>query len=121
MLYFIAAEVVKQSEPQSKLCVLLFGRRDLVNNCEKGHFLFFRGLSKSPCGILLIPYPRNKFMLSYLSYGYQCTYDIGFPKQKLSLEKDITSGHNYWDASSKVFTVLAVCTCKNILRLLYIT
>ena len=41
MLYFIAAEVVKQSEPQSKLCVLLFGRRDLVNNCEKGHFLFF--------------------------------------------------------------------------------
>ena len=47
MLHFIAAEVVKESKPLSKLCVLLFRSRDLVNNCEKGHFLFFEVFQSS--------------------------------------------------------------------------
>ena len=66
MLYFIAAEVVKQSKSESRLYALLFGRRDSVNNCEKGHFLFLRGFSNSPGGILLVPYHRNKYLLVHV-------------------------------------------------------
>ena len=83
MLYFIAAKVVKQSEPYSKLCAFLFGRRDLVNNCEKAIFFFF-----------------EVFQIRQVVFCWCQVYRMSKPK--LSLEQNIMSGHNYWDTSSKV-------------------
>ena len=86
MLYFIAAEVVKQSKSESRLYALLFGRRDLVNNCEKGHFLFLQGFLNLPGGILLVLYHRIQYFsdschfILVMDIKAHKTHDLGWQR-----------------------------------------
>ena len=87
----------------------VLGRRNLVNDCKKGHNLFLWGFSNSSSSILLVPCNTLLvffwFMWFYSSSGYQGTDDTWhrMSKPKLSLEEDIMSGHNHWETCSKVF------------------